>query len=260
MTPWTVPTLELVEQTLASLTDANLRAMFFTGLENPEWLAPLRGLGVFTTEPGSSPNSQGDQVPQPWAEGDYLVRVAAVHPTEVVELLANHCESDNPWVQRVLINGAAELPSSSAVELLPALVRIICSGAAWLDVPKLVSIAKRLFEGGHGRATCRLLGALFEPGAATEDEGGPFPGDVRTPINSYYYASLLPRAVPLLVGLEDIDGLKLVGGWLIRARFRPSDGDDPPYDVGSMRRPSIAPHAQNFRMDEPGDALIDAGS
>src|SRR6185312_4011957 len=98
---------------------ANLRRLFFTELQNPNWLKPLATLGVFATEPEPWIDGAGLQRPQPWPEGEYLARVASDESAAVTGLLLKHADSQNPWVHRVVLDAALAMSSKEGARLVP---------------------------------------------------------------------------------------------------------------------------------------------
>src|SRR5580700_1129677 len=105
-TDWTTPEADEVQVVAGSLTDGNLRRLFFAELQNPNWLEPLVALGMFATEPEPWLDDAGRQRARPWPEGEYLGRVAADEPVAVTALLLDHATSENPWVHRVVLQTA----------------------------------------------------------------------------------------------------------------------------------------------------------
>src|SRR5258708_7482211 len=121
MSSWAVPEEAEVARTLSAGGEPALRRLFFNELENPEWLAPLAKRGVFA-DPGLVESQEGYRA-WPWPEGDYLLRVAPERPAEVTALLKEVADSDNPWVQRALVEVAAVLPVADLAALVPAIAR-----------------------------------------------------------------------------------------------------------------------------------------
>lgn len=258
---WSKPTQAEVDGVLASIADLSLRSLFFSELENPEWLQPLAALGVFANPPEPQVDSEGVERVLPWPEGDYLVRIAADRPENVVTILRAVAESQNPWVQRAVISAARRLPSDRAKQLAKPIANIVTTASGWLNVEDVFAVAAALSEAGEVDSVKLVLKALFEPKAGPEE---PMASGTRTSvggaIDDYFYTELLPRSVPLLAAFGDIDGLEIVAGWLQQAArieygSRP---DQPDHDASSIWRPSIAPHGQNSGLHELSDSLIDA--
>lgn len=258
---WSKPTQGEVDGVLASIADLSLRGLFFSELENPEWLEPLAGLGVFANPPDPQVDSEGVERVLPWPEGDYLVRIAGDRPEDVVTVLQAVAKSRNPWAQRAIILAARKLPSDGAKQLARSIANIVSTASGWLNGEDVFAVAASLCEAGEVDSAKLLLNALFAPKAGP-DESMAFAtrSRVGSAIDEYSYTVLLPRSVPLLAAFDDIDGLEMVAAWLQQAARiqygrRPDRRD---YDASSIWRPSIAPHGQNSGLHELSDSLIDA--
>lgn len=258
---WRQPAAQEVESVLASIADLSLRSLFFSELKNPEWLEPLAELRVFRNPPEPQRDSDGVERVLPWPEGDYLICIAESRPEKVTELLTSVASSRNPWVQRTIISAAKVLPSEYARKLAQPIAGIVKSSDGWLNVHDVLAVTQALSVAGEPKLVKTLLKALFEPHPG-EPETTAFgvQTEVKANIEDYFYQELLPQAVPILASLEDIDGLRLVTGWLRRAsKIRSgSNAERLDYDASALWRPSVAPHSQNFGLHELPDALIDA--
>lgn len=258
---WAKPTQGEVDGVLASIADQSLRALFFSELENPEWLEPMAALGVFANPPEPQLDSNGVERVLPWPEGDYLVKIADNRPEDVIAILRSVAESRNPWVQQTVISAARKLPNDQAKQLARPIAKIVTTASGWSNVEDVFSIAAALSEAGEVDSVKLLLKALFAPQAGPEE---PMAFGTRTRVGSaiddYFYTELLPRSVPLLTRFDDLDGLKMAAGWLQQAAriAYGSRPDRPDYDASSIWRPSIAPHGQNSGLHELSDSLIDA--
>lgn len=252
---WTIPESGEVQIVVGSLTDENLKRLFFAELQNPNWLDSLAALGVFATEPGPWVDDAGLQRPRPWPEGEYLTRVAVDEPVAVTGLLLGHVGSQNPWVQRVVLNAALAVPAEQATRLVPQIIKAMRSGQDWVDAGKVVKLAEALAP-GHPKQARALLTGAFEPKAGGEEVT--VLGSrtrVASSIDPYWFRELAPRLIPLLSDLGT-DGLKSAVGWLIRALDIPSDGEAAS-ESGYFWRSSIAPSSQNSGLYEISDALVD---
>lgn len=258
---WSEPTQEEVERLLASIADLSLRSLFFSELENPEWLAPLETLNVFSDPPEPQTDAEGVERVLPWPEGDYLVRVAADRPEEIVAILKSVAASKNPWVQRTIVNATSRLPTEQAKQLAKPIAKIVRLSTGSLDIEAILAVVAGLSGAGESTAVKQLLKAMFEPLSGSQEEMAfGTRTRVRGAIDDYFYTELLPQAVPMLSALHGIDGLKLISGW-IRKASEIQSGSRPKravYDVSGIWRPSIASHAQNLGQREITDSLIDA--
>lgn len=253
MSSWAVPEEMEVAKTLSAVGEPTLRRLFFHELENPEWLEPLAQLGVFA-DPGIIETDDGYKA-WPWPEGDYLRRIAPDRPVEVTLLLKKLTESNNPWVQRTLVEIAAAVPVAQAIQLVPGIVKLLASRPDRVDERQIANLVERLLDEGKLREARKLLGVLFSPIPGDEEEMAlGSRRRISSPIDDYWYKELLARLAPRVASLG-LDGLKLAVGWLLRAvEIRTTDL---PEDSFGIWRPSIGPHSQNAGLYEIDDALID---
>jgi hypothetical protein len=253
MSSWAVPDDAEVARTLSAVGEPTLRQLFFRELENPEWLKPLARLGVFA-DPGIIETDDGYKA-WPWPEGNYILRIAADRPAEVTVLLKKLTSSKNPWVQRTLVEIATVLPIEYGSELVPGIAKLLATGPDRVDQRQVANLIERMLDEGKHKEARKLLGVIFNPLPADENEM--VVGSRRrisSPIDDYWFKELLARLAPRLAGLG-LDGLKLTVGWLNRAVRIRTDGM--PDDSFVASRPSIGPHPQNAGLYDIDDALID---
>ncbi|GAA2004281.1 hypothetical protein [Catenulispora subtropica] len=245
--PWgfAIPDPGVVDRVVERLGHPQHRYVFYSGLANPHWVAPLTARKAFQSPPVV--DGQGMFRGGGWPEGEYLARVAAQAPTEVIVALRPALASDHPSVQKIVLDIAAQLPAEAIVDLLPTLNRYLQSPwLAWLDPIKLTSLIPTLAEGGKAKKARELALLLYTPRAS----GAPA-ADPRTVLDSHWYIQTLPGAVSAL-GVE-LKTLSTVIGWLEEwARLTPYGGS-----LMSMWRHSIENDDQ-LRLSEPiGHALVD---
>lgn len=80
------PADEILEEALALTADPRLSVYFYSRLQSPEWLGPLRSSGVFDA-PG----------PRFWYEGEYLKRVATARSDDVLEIMLEVVRSSSTF-------------------------------------------------------------------------------------------------------------------------------------------------------------------
>ena len=252
MSDWIAPAPADVSAVVGYLVDDNLRRQFFAELQNPTWIAPLDELRAFDDVPQMEVDAEGATRARPWPEGEYLVRMATAEPDVVAGILVRQPDSENPWVNSVLLDAALALPPAQAAPLAKKVATAVGRGWPWMDADAVVSLAERLVSTHSGTAR-ELLTALFAPRAGS-DEVTALGTTTRVAgaTDDYWYGELAPRSVPLLSSLG-MRGLELAAGWLLKALEIGADRDGTAY----IWRPSIAPHDQNVDIDAVVNALID---
>lgn len=107
----------MVDRALKSIINVHTRKYFFSQLENPLWLQPLAKRKRFKYPPKTQRFDDGTVIYPYWHELIYLKNVCHDLPDEVVALLLNLPESDNPVVYDGILGIALELPVEYSVKL-----------------------------------------------------------------------------------------------------------------------------------------------
>ena len=117
MKSWKKPTNEMIDKALGSLKKVTARKYFFSRLENPLWLKPLAERGYFKYPPKSQRFDDGTiQFPY-WPEIQYLKNVCSELPDEVVNLVMDLPEIDNPIVYDGIVDIALHIPGKQSAKL-----------------------------------------------------------------------------------------------------------------------------------------------
>ena len=117
MKSWKKPTNEMVDKALDSVKKVTARKYFFSRLENPLWLKPLTKRNCFKSPPKTQRFNDGTVIYPYWHEIQYLKNVCKDVPDEVVKLLINLPETDNPVVYDGILDIALQLPIEYSVKL-----------------------------------------------------------------------------------------------------------------------------------------------
>ena len=244
------PDADLVERALARIGNPQHRQVFYSRLENPKWVAPLDKKGAFTDVPAVTVDEQGRMRFNGWPQGEYLARVASLVPREVIAALRPALDSDNPVVQRVVLDAASRMPAEDTASLVPAICGYLSQPhRAWLDATKLVAIVRRLAEGGKTKQAMRLAQVLYRPRPAAQSPSDP---GASGGLDAYWYAETLPTAASVLASEPKM--LSAVVFWLERWE------ESTPYarSLRSFWRHSIDADEQARRTEPIGSALVDA--
>ncbi|MGW4152599.1 hypothetical protein ACWEDF_05530 [Micromonospora chersina] len=256
---WHDPGPELVQKALARIGDAQHRRVFFERLENPRWVAALNSRNVFDSPPEATTDGAGRETWRPWPEGEYLVRMAALVPPTVVEILVRVSDTVNPYVQDLVVQAALELPPEEARRLVPAIERYLGQGRV-RDGEEVVALVERLARAGLRKPAVRIAHAAFRPRPTGEAGKTRWRRrSVAAGLDGYWYSELLPRVVS---ALDVVLGSRVLGtlcAWLVV--FQEASGDFDAAsgtDVSYIWRPAVANHEQNNRYHELGDSLVEA--
>lgn len=122
---WKKPTDDLVRKALSSVKKEVDRQYFFSKLQNPLWLKFLQNEGVFSTPPKTRFLPNGNiQFPH-WPELQYLNNICKEYPSEVVKVLLDLRDVDNPRVYEGIMAIALRIEPKYSIELLPKIVECI---------------------------------------------------------------------------------------------------------------------------------------
>ncbi len=119
---WSRPSDELVREAVRRIGDPQHRRAFFLELANPLWVEPLRRSGLFRTAPAIQVDPDGSVQIPPWAQSQYLARMAAEAPDDVARAFEHMDDGENPAVHRDLVDGASRMPARVAKRLVPRVV------------------------------------------------------------------------------------------------------------------------------------------
>ncbi len=171
MTSWKKPTDELVERALSSAKKENDRRYFFSQLRNPLWLQPLVERGYFESPPGPIDLPDGSNQFPLWPELEYLKNIVREVPDEVVEVVLQLPEVENPMVRLGIIEIALQLPGVHSARLKPILLK---SGGAnpWFLTRKFSELLFHWVTENENSVALELVQALvkFVPDPAAEDK------------------------------------------------------------------------------------------
>ena len=117
MKSWKKPTNEMVDKALDSVKKVTARKYFFSRLENPLWLKLLAERDCFKYPPKIQRFNDGTVIYPYWHEIQYLKNVCRDAADEVVKLLINLPDTDNPVVYDGILDIALQLPIEYSVKL-----------------------------------------------------------------------------------------------------------------------------------------------
>jgi hypothetical protein len=140
-------------------------AYFFSRLEHPNWLTLLARKGVFAPPPMGL--EEGRVYYDLWPQADYLKRMAA-NPSaqaQVLSLLLAASRSENPFVQRAIVEIGTLLPAPLAAQIAPLVKRWFDQpdphASASFVIPFFVPFLEHLVQGSEGPAALDLFDAIL---------------------------------------------------------------------------------------------------
>ena len=117
MKSWTKPTDEMIDKALKTVEKVTERRYFFSRLENPLWIKPLAERGCFKSPPKSLRFDDGTVQYPYWPEIQYLKNVCREASDEVIKLLIDLPDIDNPVVYDGILDIALQLPGEYSAKL-----------------------------------------------------------------------------------------------------------------------------------------------
>jgi hypothetical protein len=122
MKSWKKPTDETIEKALASVKKETDRQYFFSRLKNPLWIRPLAERGHFQSPPKIKILSENHVQFPFWPELQYLKNVAEYVPEEVIKLVLQLPNIDNPRVFDDILDIALKLHGKQSAMLKPKML------------------------------------------------------------------------------------------------------------------------------------------
>ena len=256
---WSRPSDELVGEAVRRIGDPQHRRAFFLELANPLWVEPLRRYGLFRTAPALHADPDGSVQVTPWAQSQYLARMAAEAPEDVARAFEQMDDGGNPAVHRDVVDAASRMPARVAKRLVPRVVGYLHQPFRTLiDPDALARLLSQLARDAPTRVALQLAEALYAPQRAEQPTEKPVLPEVTAGLDAHPYQMTLAEVVPALVDGLKVRALRMTVHWLETwQRATGYAAEDGSADSSYVWRPSIAPHAQNQPMGM-GDALVDA--
>lgn len=136
---------------------------FFSHLENPRWLTLLAEKGVFA--PSTMDMEEGRVYYNLWPQADYLKRMAVDTSSQsvVLSLLLVAVRSENPFVQRAIVEIGTLLPVRLAVQLTPLITQWVALPESYASfmTPLFAPFLKHLVQGDEASAALELLDSML---------------------------------------------------------------------------------------------------
>jgi hypothetical protein len=239
--------------------DPQLRRAFFLELANPTWVEPLRDAGFFKSAPPFRVDDDGYVQLVPWAESQYLARMAPEAAEDVARAFLEMDEQGNSAVERDVIEAASKMPSSVSKNLVRKIVKYLDEPfRAILDPQDLKRLLGLLLRHDQQREASQLAEGLYSPREIDQASVGTLWPEVIAGLETYWYGETLSELIPDLVHTFRLGALRTVVRWLASWQ-RLSEEGNPEVRMGPsfMWRPAIKERATP-QGRSIGDALIDA--
>ena len=122
MQSWKKPTSETVDRALALIEKETDRQHFFSRLKNPQWIQPLSERDCFKSPPAIRYLPDGYIQYPSWPELEYLKNVSQEAPEEVINIVLELPEVDNPSVYNDILRIALLLNGEQSARLKPKML------------------------------------------------------------------------------------------------------------------------------------------
>ena len=218
-------------------------AYFFSRLESPAWLEPLRAKGYFRHPPTPVHDEDAGTVSFPsWPASGYLARMAVLAPEAVHDIALQIPDTQNIFVHADLADAVLQMPSELAKDF-------VSKAKSWLESPNPVILAERLGKlmskltrGNQTEAALDLAGSLL---AVVPDD--PLYDQARARFNDWGYERILRENIRDLREVAPEETLALLCDLLEQAVRLSQRGrqEDKPEDSSFVWRPAIEDHVQN---------------
>lgn len=178
---------------------------FFSQLNTPVWIGPLKDANMFSAPPPPEPEGQYISFPR-WPESEYLARVANQAPETVLEVILQIPDTENVRVNEDLVNAALAMPAELAARLIGKAKKWAESSYYPLFPEKLGALVAHLAGGGQVEEALflasTLLAVLPDPTRQAEDDEDDifrFPPTPRGRFDTWDYRIVLKESIPALV-------------------------------------------------------------
>jgi hypothetical protein len=236
---------------------------FFSQLNTPVWITPLKDAGLFSGPP--PPEIEGQYISFPrWPESEYLARVAQLAPETVLEVLLQIPDTENIRVNEDLVKAALAMPAELAARLTTKAKQWARSPQYPLFPEKLGELVAHLAEGKQVEEALSLAGVLLavlpdprRQASDSEDDTFRFSPTPRARFDTWHYRIILKNSLPALVDAAGDRALILFCDLLEEAMklSRNRSEDSGPQDYSYIWRSSIESGSVH---DDVRDSLISA--
>ncbi|MEJ1412330.1 MAG: hypothetical protein RPU90_01955 [Candidatus Sedimenticola sp. (ex Thyasira tokunagai)] len=247
-----MPSKDVIEKVLGSIKRRADYDYFFSKIESPDWIVPLREYGLFSNPPPVE--REGNYLHhQNWPESKYLLRMAKQAPVEVTESVLSVPETNNERVHEDFVQAAIIMPSEHAVKIAKVELKWIkAQDHFYFLYPEYVGkLISHLAKSGKIRISYELAKALLDISRIEREIGSP--GDdgyhksveIVAKFSTWQYGRVLKKRMPDPVEASGMPVFEMLCELLDKSMALRSDHAEPPHDYSWIWRSAIEEHEQN---------------
>jgi hypothetical protein len=254
---------EDVVRAMARMTIGVEHDYFFQKISSPVWLDRLRRDNWFALPPETA-ISGATEAFAAWLPAQYLERVAALRPQDVLEVCRGVASSTNPRVRYSVLKALLAMPPKDAAGFTKQAARWAGQATGLTVVARaLADYALHLANGAQPKAALSVMRPLLSLGpvapTVVEYEGGEFTmrHDPVPRYEPYEYRQIVRDILPAVVASAGLPAFTMLSRTLASAIAMRDPEKRPPRDGSTIWRPTIDNSEDNLDLDAL-DALIDA--
>ncbi|GCF10542.1 hypothetical protein KDI_41060 [Dictyobacter arantiisoli] len=138
---------------------------FFERLQSPGWLDPLYQTGFFTPPPSKEWNEElGRFIFSLWPPAQYLLRIVSIESTQqtILTIMQEVSDTDNPFVQRTILQIVQTFPASLAAKLVPTIQKWIQAELIQsIEFTQISNLINHLAQGKESKTAIALTESCF---------------------------------------------------------------------------------------------------
>jgi len=226
----------------------------FTQCTAPEWLAPLRKVGLLSSPPESVVDAEtGGRRYYGWPAGSYLVEMAAVPEAqeEVARILESLPPTGNIYAYQEVVMAAKQLPAALARRLVSQVLHGISLGSRVPAADGIADLVSNLASGGALDEAYSLAASLM----GLEGQQGAFTRDLVSQYGDWGFGEACRGSTPSLIAADPERALSFSVELLESAIALANGKRDAEWDMSEYWRPDIRDSDDN-RDSEPRNALV----
>ena len=218
---------------------------FFSKLNSPGWIQPLKEQGFFSNTPAIT--REGDYVKFPiWPLSGYLIRVAEQKPREVMDIIKDTKEKENFRVWGDFIQCSLKMLSSIAKEIIPL-------AKGWIKTPyfsylpeEIGELCVKLNNEQEVEPSLDLLGALLDVKIRQKEKESTSRA-AQPHFEIWSYKEILDKFVPVVLKKEPHRTLRILCDNLFKAIELEFPDKDSSHDRSHHWRPEVGDQQRDER-------------